>query len=217
MRGACHGATVDRIHRLRELCSGKKVLDIGCVAHYSDSASTDEWLHRHLAESAAECLGVDILVEDVRKLRDQGYNVIVHDVLQAPMTDTFDVIVCGEVIEHINRPGDLFASAAKMLRPEGRLLITTPNPWYIGYMAKALFPRKFLPVSADHVAWHDAATLTELAERHEFVLIGHQGIVNTHHLTMRARLGVSFARALSLLGLSSELSCRSCLYEFRLA
>lgn len=215
--GTSRLSTVERIARLRGLCAGKKVLDIGCVAHYSDSAHAAEWLHRHLSQSAAECLGVDILEEDVRALRERGFNVIAHDVLATPLDDTFDVIVCGEIIEHIERPGDLFASAARMLHPEGRLLITTPNPWYIGYILKSMFPNRFLPVSADHVAWYDAPTLTELAERNGFVLTGHQGIVNSHHLTVPARLAVLATRLLSVFGCAPALSCRSCLFEFRLA
>ena len=217
VRGSSQSQTVERIGRLRELCAGKKVLDIGCVAHYSDSAQQSEWLHRHLAESAAECLGVDILEDDVLELQRRGFRVIAQDVLATPIADTFDVIVCGEMIEHISRPGDLFSSAAKMLSPDGRLLITTPNPWYVGYILKAMFPQRFLPVSVDHVAWYDAPTLAELAERNGFALTGHQGLVNTHHVTMRARLAFWLTRILQLAGCSPSLSCRSCLYEFRLA
>lgn len=217
VRASSHVGATGRIPRLRELCAGRKVLDVGCVAHYSDSAQSGEWLHRHIAESAAECLGVDILEDDVRALRSQGFNVIAHDVLAQPLDETFDVIVCGELIEHIGRPGDLFASAAKMLRGDGRLLISTPNPWYLGYILKAMFPDRFLPVNADHVAWFDAPTLVELAGRNGFVLCGHQGLVNTHHITFRARCAEIATRLLTLFGCAPTLSCRSCLYEFRLA
>lgn len=215
VRDSLQTGTVERISRLRELCAGRKVLDVGCVAHYSESAQAEEWLHRHIAQSAAECTGVDILEEHVRTLRERGFNIIAHDVLAEPLNDTFDVIVCGEMIEHIERPGDLFAAASKMLRPDGRLLITTPNPWYVGYILKSMFPNRFLPVSADHVAWFDAPTLTELAERHGFLMTGHQGIVNSHHITLPARMAVLATRILSLFGCSPALSCRSCLYEFR--
>lgn len=215
--GSSQSGTVERISRLRELCTGKKVLDVGCVAHYSDSSQNSEWLHRHIAESARECTGVDILEDDVRALKAKGFNVVAHDVLAQPLDDTFDVIVCGEMIEHIGRPGDLFAAAAKMLRPDGRLLITTPNPWYLGYILKAMFPNRFLPVSADHVAWYDATTLTELAERNGFLLTCHQGLVNTHHITFRARCAAIATRMLTIFGCAPALSCRSCLYEFRLA
>ena len=44
---------VDRIDFIRRAVRGKRVLDIGCVAHFSASEKDDIWLHKHLAESAS--------------------------------------------------------------------------------------------------------------------------------------------------------------------
>lgn len=43
--------------------------------------------------------------------------------------DSFDVVLMGEIIEHIlNHPLGLIREAARVLKPKGLLIITTPNP-----------------------------------------------------------------------------------------
>lgn len=41
-------------------------------------------------------------------------------------TDTFDAAVCSDVIEHLQSPEQLLAEAARVLRPAGRFVLTTP-------------------------------------------------------------------------------------------
>jgi SAM-dependent methyltransferase len=49
--------------------------------------------------------------------------------LQSLPDDAFDVVVCGEVIEHIlNHPLGFAKEMARVLRPGGHLILTTPNP-----------------------------------------------------------------------------------------
>src|SRR5437868_4599939 len=86
----------DRNAYLCELAKGKSVMDIGVVEHFHASSLSDSWLHKQLCSAAKTCLGVDILEEDVAKLRAQGYNVIVHDVTAAPLPQKFDLIVAGD-------------------------------------------------------------------------------------------------------------------------
>ena len=84
---------------------GRKVLDVGCMNH-SVSASDDErWLHGHVVRNAASCLGLDILESDVAQLRARGFNMVCGDAITCDLGDTFDVIVAGELIEHVEDPG----------------------------------------------------------------------------------------------------------------
>jgi hypothetical protein len=41
--------------------------------------------HRHLASSAASCLGVDLLETETRKLAEAGFNVIVANLTREPL------------------------------------------------------------------------------------------------------------------------------------
>lgn len=58
--------------------------------------------------------------------------------------DSFDVVTAGEVIEHVYDPDRLLAEMKRVLRPGGRVVLTTPNlhAWY----NRALFPAGIQPV-----------------------------------------------------------------------
>jgi 2-polyprenyl-3-methyl-5-hydroxy-6-metoxy-1,4-benzoquinol methylase len=45
----------------------------------------------------------------------------------AHSTATFDTVICCETIEHLPRPQAALAEIARVLKPGGRLLLTTPN------------------------------------------------------------------------------------------
>jgi hypothetical protein len=56
-------------------------------------------------------------------------------------------------------------NCAVMLRSDGRLAITVPNPWYVNAVLKSALRSQTFVDSADHVCWYDASTLVELGQR----------------------------------------------------
>ena len=52
-------------------CTGKSVLDVGCIGQDRDFSSPD-WLHNKIRKVAARIDGVDILVDAVAQLRKSG-------------------------------------------------------------------------------------------------------------------------------------------------
>ncbi len=203
----------NRLHHLCGLASGKKVLDVGCVEHDLEATSGDDWLHRHLVDVAAECLGVDILAAEIQELSDRGYSVVCHDLLAGPLDDTFDLIVCGELLEHVTAPEDLLRSAAVMLRPGGIVVVTTPNPWYVNPMFKSAFGRSTFVDSADHVAWYDPSTMLELAARAGLGLTFFGGIAASPTGSLSSRLFFGLGRLWLLLGVRRELMAKTLVYH----
>jgi ubiquinone/menaquinone biosynthesis C-methylase UbiE len=43
--------------------------------------------------------------------------------------ESFDTIMCNEVLEHVPEPSQLFSEAVRVLEPGGYLLLTTPQTW----------------------------------------------------------------------------------------
>lgn len=89
---------VDRESRIRELCRGKKVLDIGCCAHGEFAGrGSNNFLHGEIAKIASELVGLDNDRESVAEMAKQGFNVICGDAenLQETGLSGFDVIVAG--------------------------------------------------------------------------------------------------------------------------
>lgn len=162
----------DRVGFLEQRAAGRNVLDIGCVAHDASRLDGPDWLHGRIARSADRCVGVDILEDGVEAVRAAGYDAVVHDLTTGlgPLASRgpFDVIVAGELIEHVPNLDMLFAVAAEGLAADGQLVITTPNPF-----APARVRAGQLGIAwenVDHITYAFPSGIAELADRHGLVL-----------------------------------------------
>lgn len=76
--------------------------------------------------------GIDLVEERIAKVPDGIYEgLFAGSATQIPVDDdTFDAIVAGELVEHIPAPvmAELLDEFYRVLKPGGRLLLTTPNP-----------------------------------------------------------------------------------------
>lgn len=204
----------DRVQYLCSLATGRKVLDIGVVEHTSLASGSPLWLHGNLKRCAAQCVGVDVLSAEVQRLCAEGYDVRCADVTIAPLADTFDVIIAGEVLEHLDAPGRFMANCASMLRPTGRLVITVPNPWHLNVILKNLRQSTTFVDSADHVAWYESSVLYELGQRHGLELERSTGIGGHWAKSWHARMIFNLAPWWIRLGFSPELFSKSIIHEF---
>jgi predicted TPR repeat methyltransferase len=51
----------------------------------------------------------------------------VSEGISAPWKEPFDVIVAGDVLEHLPRPGDVLPTLKRLLKSDGTLLVSLPN------------------------------------------------------------------------------------------
>jgi len=146
---------------------GKAVLDLGCVDHNPEAYQSKFWVHKALRAVAAHTTGLDLYENGVRYLRKRGFNVVEGNAANIELEDTFEVIVAGDLIEHLANPGAFLDSARRRLTPGGVLLISTPNPWYWRYIVKSVFSVDVRP-NPEHVSWYCAATLRTMLARYGF-------------------------------------------------
>ncbi len=102
--------------------TARKVLDIGCGAGRLGEAIK--------ARQPAEVTGMEFDEGAARSARQRLDRVIAGDVEEmqpdfAP--NTFDAVVCGDVLEHLRHPGQLLSRVRDWLRPEGQLIASIPN------------------------------------------------------------------------------------------
>ena len=101
--------------------SGKRVLDVGCSSGY---------LARPLVEDGCTVVGIE---QDEAAAEAAGAvceEVLVGDVetMELPFEPgSFDVVLCGDLIEHLRDPEAFLARVRPLLREDGRLVLTTPN------------------------------------------------------------------------------------------
>lgn len=147
------------------LVRGKRVLDVGCVDHNAEIAATDTWLHSHVARTAAYALGIDILEREIERLRQRGYNVICGDAARLELAERFDVITAGEILEHLDNPGQFLQNMRRHLKDDGILVLTTPNVFFGLHFLESLFASPYRRWNPEHVAWYCYFTLENLLKR----------------------------------------------------
>jgi SAM-dependent methyltransferase len=106
-------------------------------------------------------MGVDIDPAGVQVLQSMGYNAVCADAETMDLGRTFDTIVAGEVIEHPEYPGLFLRNLRRHLAANGRLFISTPNPFYADQSWK-IWRYGRPAVHEDHLGWQDPITLAAL-------------------------------------------------------
>jgi 2-polyprenyl-3-methyl-5-hydroxy-6-metoxy-1,4-benzoquinol methylase len=156
-------------------CKGKRVLHLGCV----DAGVLEEkWqagilLHQRLATVATELWGFDIDSAGIQFLQSKGIpHLVAGDGSRvedlAPLQGIiFDVIVAGEVVEHLLNPG-LFLDAIKTLMTPGvsELIVTVPNAYGIDSLVALLRGLEY--VHPDHNYWFSYRTITNLILKRDY-------------------------------------------------
>lgn len=129
------------------LGSGGRLLDVGCGA----GSVAD------LARAGFQRVcGCDVSVHALRQARQRGMAAVCVDLNAGmlPYQDgSFDCVTCLEVIEHVVDPLRLLRELHRVLRPQGRLVMTTPNIRYFRNVLKLIVEGRFPHTTTDTFVW----------------------------------------------------------------
>lgn len=168
---------VDRVDWLAERCQNQRVIHIG----FADSGTTARrqrngiWLHEHLAGTAADLVGIDSDSAAVADAVSAGYQAYAVDCTDPSAIaglglEPADIVVAGEVIQYVDRPGPLLNGLRGLCQASGRLIITTPNAYGLIFAAAAIL-RGIELNDPNHVVMFTQRTLTELARRNGWHIV----------------------------------------------
>ena len=123
-----------------------------------------------------EAEGVDQCESLVQKARTRGLRVYYEPVEELGAGADFDVVTMLDVIEHVTEPLKLLATARRLLKPGGRLVVYTPNhrgaivvlarvlnKFGIGFAVEEIF-------GGNHVCFFDDRSLSVALRREGFSL-----------------------------------------------
>ncbi len=116
---------VDFIDRIGSL-AGKKALDVGCGGGILSEA---------MAQRGAEVTGIDMGEAPLKVAKLHGlesgvqinYRQITVEALAEEMPESFDLVTCMEMMEHVPDPASVVNACARLLKPGGRLFLSTLN------------------------------------------------------------------------------------------
>lgn len=110
------------------------VLEIGC-----GTGATLAWL-----KTTGRCkstTGIELVAQQAEcaaRVVDRVIQGNVEAIDLAPFTECFDLILCLDVLEHLNDPWALIEQINRMLKPGGRLVASIPNIRHISVLAPLL-------------------------------------------------------------------------------
>lgn len=139
---------------------GGRLLDIGCgLQPYRSLFAVDEYIG----------LEIDNDLSRERGIADRFYDGKVF-----PFSDDeFDAILCNQVLEHVFNPDDFLGEVYRVMRPNGRMVLTVPFVWdeheqpydyarYSSFGLRALLERNGLEVLAHEKIGSDASIIFQL-------------------------------------------------------
>ena len=134
---------------IRKYVIDKDVLDVGAVGQTEHYNLWDE-----IKDISGKITGIDIVPSN-------NENIVEGNMENYSFDKQFDVIILGDIIEHVGNQGLLLDNIRKHLKPDGVFILTTPN---------AKWPTVFLPTNVTHTLWHDRSTLEVILKRYGFII-----------------------------------------------
>jgi len=169
--------------RLAPRCAGRVVLEAGCGEGYGADL---------IANVARRVVAVDYDEAAVAHVRGRypRVDVMRANLAELPLPDvSVDVVVNFQVIEHLWDQAQFVAECARVLRPSGLLMVSTPN-------RITFSPGRDTPINPFHTRELNAAELTELLVDAGFADVSVHGLFHGPRLReMDARHGGSIIDA----------------------
>lgn len=179
-----------------------------------------------LAAKGYVSTGIDLRTEFVEyaRLKDTENRVdwVVGSVMKLPLrTECIDVVILGEIMEHVAYPENLFGEAARVLVPNGTLVATTPNGDFVRSGLRTLADVADRQRIAQLEFKPDADGHLYLPTREEVILLGTgAGLVfREHHYyqTTPVTGWPKMQRLVRRLGVGCRLSLESIISSMRVA
>ena len=199
----------ERIDEVLRHCHGL-VLDLGCAGQADRRSALDStyWLHGRIIERFPDAWGLEYSTQNADELLLQGMrNIRIGDAQNFDLEERFDTVVAGEIIEHLPNPGGMLTSAARHLKPGGRIIVTTPYVFSGAFTAYAWLKFPKTCSNTDHTMWYCPSTMSVLAGKCGLAVASY-ALVDDRRPDLPSRWARAYSRSQRLSG-RLPLKCRA--------
>ena len=160
----------DRASYFKDQVRNKSVLHVGCSDYplTEERLKTNNLLHQILENSASKILGIDCSIKGINILEKHGLKTVkLMDAENMSLESEFDIILTGDVLEHMNNPGKFLEKVPDLLTTDGELIIGAPNAFTLNAIKVWFLGREY--THKDHTFYFSPKTLTELCSRYNLL------------------------------------------------
>lgn len=160
------------------LCVGKKVVHVGAaqandqgdLSIYDSAIDPRNFLHTRISRVASRCIGIDYNRSSIDYLRSRFgvSNICYGDIEDSQSLKCIDfvpdVVVMGEILEHLPNPGFALTNISKnLMHDDTVLIVTVPNALDAANFVYGLLRRE--AHDPDHVAYYTPRLFARLCEK----------------------------------------------------
>lgn len=155
---------------LKMIGTNKDVLDLGCL---------DGFITELIIKNNNKCTGVEISTNAIEQCKQKNIEILDLDLNQdwaKSINKKYDVVFAGELIEHIFDTDKLLQNIKQILKPDGYIVLTTPNVVSFGRRLLMLFEINPLleftarPYDAGHIRYFTYKSLAGLLNENRFII-----------------------------------------------
>jgi SAM-dependent methyltransferase len=209
----------DLVHKY--VASGDRLVDAGC-GRYLEFAKE--------LPSQVQFVGID-LEKTLETRNDISPYAVRGDLNHLPFpSNYFDLVISRSVVEHVANPSQVFREFHRILRPGGKVILSTPNKYdYVSIIASMtpyrwhrILVNKIIGVPEDDVypTLYRANTLSKLKEELEAAGLGEKELMAINHYPaylmfspLLFRLGILYEKLISFHSLRFLRGTLLCVFE----
>ena len=142
---------------VKQYIKDKIVLDLGSLDHGKHTK-----MFNFITKHSKLCMGIDILSSNRKMIFKENAETM-------ELVNKFDVITAMDFIEHIKNQDKLIENLKHHLKPQGILIVGTPNPYSLMETVAYFLGKQ--KVNKQHYFWHTEETMQNILRENGMEII----------------------------------------------